>query len=320
MRYAISALLFFAALGAHAQDSRQGYPARPIRLIVPSSPGGGQDIVSRALALKLTEQMGQAVVVDNRGGGGGSVGAELTKQAPADGYTIGLMSVSGVVHPMLYPATYEVLRDFAPVSQVTTNPYVLVVHPSVPAKNIPEFIAYAKANPGRLNYSSSGPGGLIHLGGELFNSAAGIKTVHVPYKGTGAAYPDLIAGHIQWTLANITSSQPYIRQGRLRGLAVSSATRAKAQPDLPTIAESGLTGYEVTQWYGILAPAKTPRAIVDYLNREIVKAVREPNFANRFAADGTEAVGSTAAEFLAHLKRESARWAKVIKETGVRAD
>lgn len=316
----IFGLFLLGALAAQAQDTKQSYPSRPIRLIVPSAPGGGQDIVSRALAAKLSEQMGQTVVVDNRGGGGGSVGAELTKQAPPDGYTINLMSASGVIRPLMYPSNYDVLRDFIPVSQVTTNPYVLVIHPSVPAKSIPELVAYAKANPGKLNYSSSGPGSLIHLGCELFNSAAGIKTVHVPYKGTGAAYPDLIAGNVQWTLANITSSQPYIRAQRLRGLAVSGATRAKAQPDLPTIAESGLKGYEVAQWYGILVPARTPRAIIDRLHQEIASAVREPEFARRFAADGTETVGSTPEQFLSLLKAETARWAKLIKAAGIRGD
>lgn len=317
---ALYGLLLLSAVAAQAQDPKQGYPGRPIRLIVPSAPGGGQDIVSRALAARLTEQMGQTVVVDNRGGGGGSVGTEITKQAPPDGYTINLMSVTGVVRPLMYASNYDVLRDFIPVSQITSNPYVLVVHPAVPAKSVQEFVAHAKGNPGKLNYSSSGPGSLIHLGCALFNIAAGISTVHVPYKGTGAAYPDLIAGNIQWTLANITSSQPHVRAQRLRALAVSSATRAKAQPELPTIAESGVKGFEVTQWYGILAPARTPRAIVDRLNKEIVRAVQQPDLAKRFSADGTETLGSSPAQFLALLKTETVRWAKVIKETGVRGD
>jgi len=299
---------------------KDNYPNRPIRLIVPSSPGGGQDIVSRAMAIRLTDTLGQAVVVDNRGGGGGGIGAELTKHAPPDGYTIGLMSATGVIRPLMYPSDYDATRDYIPILQVTRNPYVLVVHPSIPAKTVQEFVAYAKANPGKLNFSSSGPGSQIHLGCELLNNMAGIKTVHLPYKGTGAAYPDLIAGHVHWTLANITSSQPFIRQQRLRGLAVSGATRAQAQPELPTIAESGVTGYEVTQWYGILAPLKTPRNIIDHLHREMVKVVREPEFSKRFAADGTETVGSNGPEFLAHLKREQIRWSKVIKEQNIKGD
>jgi tripartite-type tricarboxylate transporter receptor subunit TctC len=289
-------------------------------MIVAAAPGGANDVLGRMYAQRMTESLGQTVVVDNRGGGGGSVGAEITKAAPPDGYTINLMSASGVVRPLMYPSNYDVLRDFIPVSQITSNPYVLVVHPFVPAKSVQEFIAYAKANPGKLNFSSSGPGSQIHLGCELLNGAAGISTVHVPYKGTGAAYPDLIAGNVQWTLANITSSQPHVRAQRLRALAVSGAARAKAQPELPTIAESGVKGYEVTQWYGILMPARTESPIVDRLNKEIVGAVQQPDFAKRFSADGTETVGSSPAQFLALLKSETVRWAKVIKDTGVRGD
>ena len=317
MRYRLCALSIMAATLA-ATAHAQNYPNRPIRLIVPSSPGGGQDIVSRAVAIRLTESLGQAVVVDNRGGGGGGVGAELTKHAQPDGYAIGLISSTAIVRPLMYPSDYDATRDYIPITQLTSNPYVLVVHPSIPVKSVQEFVAYAKANPGKLNFASSGPGSQIHLGCELLNSMAGIKTVHLPYKGTGAAYPDLIAGHVHWTLANITSSQPYIRQQRLRGLAVSGAMRALAQPDLPTIAESGVASFEVTQWYGILAPLKTPRSIIDQLTREMVKVVREPEFARRFAADGTETVGSNGPEFLEHLKREQIRWSKVIKEQNIK--
>ena len=316
----ICGLLMLGALAAQAQDSKQTYPTRPIRFIVPLAAGGGMDTVTRALALKLSDQLGQSVVVDNRGGGGGSVGADLAMQSASDGYTIIMMSATAVIHPLMYRSRYELQRDFIPVSQVTTQPYVLVVNPGVPAKSVQELVAYAKANPGQLNYASAGQGSLIHLASELFNSAAGIKTVHVPYKGIGAAYPDVFAGNVQMIFASIVSAQPHIRAQRLRALAVTGASRATTQPDLPTVAESGVKGYAVTQWYGVFAPVKTPRAVVDRLNKEIVGAAQHPELAKRFASDGAEAVGSSREQFAAHVKAETGKWTKVIKETGIRGD
>lgn len=316
----ICGLLMLGALTAQAQESKQAYPNRPIRFIVPLAAGGGMDTVTRALALKLSDQIGQSVVVDNRGGGGGSVGADLMLQSAPDGHTIIMMSATAVIHPLMYRSRYELLRDFIPVSQVTTQPYVLVVNPALPVKSVQELVAYAKANPGKLNYASAGQGSLIHLASELFNIAAGIKTVHVPYKGIGAAYPDVLAGNVQMIFASIVSAQPHIRAQRLRALAVSGATRAKTQPDLPTIAESGVRGYAVTQWYGVFAPAKTPRAVVDRLNKEVVSAAQHPDLARRFASDGAEAVGSSREQFVAHVKAELAKWTRVIKETGIRGD
>lgn len=313
----LSCLLAAAPLTAAAQGAAN-YPDRPVRLIVSSAAGGGQDIVARTFAARLTEQLGQTFVVDNRGGGGGSVGAEIARAAPADGYTMILMSASAVIHPLLYPAKYDMLNDYIALSQITQQPYVLVVHPSIPAKTVQEFVSYAKANPGKLNYSSAGQGGLIHLGVELLNIATGIKTVHIPYKGTGAAYPDLIAGNVQFTLANITSSQPHVRSGKLRAIAVSSSKRAQSAPDLPTIAESGVKGYDVTQWYGMFLPARTPKPIADKLSAEVIKAAQSPEVAKRLAADGTETVGSKPADFTALLKAEIARWARVVKETGIK--
>ncbi len=316
-RMILVTLMLLPALPASAQGVA-AYPNRPVRLIVSSSPGGGQDIVGRAFATRLNEQIGQSFVVDNRGGGGGSVGAEIARTAAPDGYTMILMSGSAVIHPLLYPASYDLLNDYVALTRITQQPYVLVVHPSIPAKTFHEFIAYAKANPGKLNYASAGQGGLIHLGNELLNLATGIKTVHVPYKGTGAAYPDLIAGHVQMTLANITSSQPHVRSGRLRALAVSGAKRAQSAPDLPTIAENGVKGYDVMQWYGMFLPARTPAPIAGKLSSEIVKAAHHRDVAKRLAADGTEAVGSTPAEFVTHIKAEIVRWSRVVKETGIK--
>jgi len=308
-------------LALPAQVPAQDYPTKPVRFIVPLAAGGGMDTVARGLAQKLGESLGQAIVVDNRGGGGGSIGAEMAVAAAPDGYTVIMMSATAVIRPLMYQKTgYDLARDFVPVSQVTAQPYVLTVHPSLPIKSVRELVAYAKANPAKLNYASAGQGSLIHLASELFNSTAGIKTVHVPYKGIGAAYPDLIAGHVQMVFASIVSVQPHVRAQRLRALAVSSAQRAKAQPDWPTVAEAGIPGYAVTQWYGVFVPARTPRAIVERLNREIVKTVHEPDLTGRFAADGAEAVGSARQEFAAHIRAEHDKWSKVIRATGIKGD
>lgn len=308
-------------LALPAQAPAQTYPAKPIRFIVPLAAGGGMDTVTRSLAQKLGENLGQTIVVDNRGGGGGSIGAELAAAAAPDGYTWIMMSATAVIRPLMYKKTgYDLARDFVPISQVTAQPYVLTVHPSLPVKSVHELVAYAKANPGKLNYASAGQGSLIHLTSELFNSMAGIRTVHVPYKGIGAAYPDLIAGHVQMVFASIVSVQPHVRAQRLRALAVSSAQRAKAQPDWPTVAEAGIKGFAVTQWYGAFVPARTPRTIAERINREIVKVVHEPDLTGRFAADGAEAVGSSPQEFSAHIKTEHDKWSKVIQETRIKGD
>lgn len=301
---------------AHAQT----YPTKPIRLIVPLAAGGGMDTVARGVGQKLGENLGQTVVVDNRGGGGGAIGAELAAQAAADGHTLIMMSATAVIHQLMYKARYDIMRDFAPVSQVTTQPYVIVVHPSLPVRSVNDLVSYAKSNPGKLNYASSGNGSLIHLTGELFKITTGTQMVHIPYKGIGAAYPDLIAGNIQLTFASIISATPHIRAQRLRAVAVTSAQRAKSAPDVPTVAESGVRGFAVTQWYGILGPARTPRAVVEKLNREIVKVLQQPEVLARLAGDGAEAVGSSPRQFADHIAAERDTWAKVIQQTGIRAD
>ena len=313
-------LMVLAASASTSWAQTQNYPTKPIRLIVPLAAGGGMDTVARGIALKLTESLGQTVVVDNRGGGGGSIGAELAARAAPDGYTLIMMSATFVIHPIMYKAQYDPVRDFAPVSQVTTQPYVIVVNPAVPAKSVTELIAYAKSNPGKLNYASSGSGSLIHLTGELFKLAAGIDMVHVPYKGIAAAYPDLIGGHIQLTFASIISALPQVRAQRLRALAVTSSQRAKALPELPTVAESGVPGFAVTQWYGVQAPAGTPRPIVERLNREIVRTLQLAEVAARLAYDGAEAAGSSPQQFAAHIKAERDKWARVIKQAAIHGD
>jgi tripartite-type tricarboxylate transporter receptor subunit TctC len=303
-----------------AAITTQPYPTRPIRLIVPLAAGGGMDTVARGIALKLNESLGQAVVVDNRGGSGGSIGAELVAHAAPDGYTLLMMSATAVIHPLMYKAQYDPMRDFTPVSQVTTQPYVIVVNPAVPVTSVAELIAYAKSNPAKLNYASAGNGSLIHLASELFKSMTGIQMVHVPYKGIGAAYPDLIGGHIQIIFASIISAMPQIQSLRLRALAVTGAQRAKSLPDLPTVAEAGVPGFAVTQWYGVQAPAGTPRPVVERLNREIIKALQLTEVVARLAGDGAEAAGGTPQQFAALIKAEREKWARVIKEAGIRGD
>ena len=317
----IAQLVFGAALAALAFTAQaQSYPARPIRMIVPLAAGGAMDTIARSVGARLTGNLGQTVVVDNRGGGGGTIGAELAASAPPDGYTLIMMSATSVIRPLLYSARYDMVRDFSPVSQVSAQPYLLVVNPSIPAKTVQELVVFAKANPGKLNYASAGQGSIIHLATELLRVQTGTRMVHVPYKGMGAAYPDLLAGHTQMALGSIVSAQPHVRAGRLRGIAVTSARRAASSPDIPTIAESGVKGYAVTNWYGVLAPAKTPGAIVERLHSEIAKVIRDPDVAKHFAADGAEAVSSTPREFAAHISAESRKWAMVIKEAGIKGD
>jgi len=289
-------------------------------MIVPLAAAGAMDTVARAVSLKLTEHLGQTVVVDNRGGGGGSIGAELAASAPPDGYTVIMMSATSVIRPLLYSARYEMFRDFAPISQVTAQPYLLAVHPSIPATTVQEFVAYAKLNPGKLNYASAGQGSIIQLATELFTSVTGTRMVHVPYKGIGAALPDLLAGNIQVVFASIITAQPHVRAGRLRGIAVTGPTRSKSSPEFPTIAEAGVKGYAVTNWYGLLAPAKTPRAIIERLHKEVVLVLQQPDVIKRFAADGADPMDSTPLEFGAHIKAEIEKWARVIKETGIKGE
>ncbi|MGZ5228450.1 MAG: Bug family tripartite tricarboxylate transporter substrate binding protein [Burkholderiales bacterium] len=280
----IALLLGTLATGAAAQGN---YPQRPVRLIVPLAAGGGMDTITRALAAKLTESMGQTVVIDNRGGGGGTVGAELAASAPPDGYTLLMMSATAVIRPLMYENTrYDIARDFVAISQVTSQPYVLTVNPAVPAKSLQDLISYAKTNPGKLNYASAGQGSIIHLTSELFNRVAGVRTVHVPYKGIGAAYPDILANNVQMVFASIVSVLPHLKGQRLRALAVTGPSRAKSLPDVPTANEAGAKGFVVTNWYGLVAPARTSHTIIDRLNRDVMKVVNDPDLAQRYAADG----------------------------------
>jgi len=307
-----------AALAVAAQA--QQYPAKPIRLIIPTAAAGGPDTIGRALGQKLTEDFGQTVVVDNRPGASGAIAMDLGRLAAPDGYTLNIFSVSQVIRPLLFRVPYDLERDFAPITQLSTQSYVLMTTLSLPVKSVSELIAHSRANPGKLNYASVGQGSQIHLLTELFRSMTKIQVVHVPYKGIAAAYPDLFAGSIHFTFAGIISAQPHVKAQRVRALAVSGPRRMKALPDLPTVSEAGVPGFAVTQWYGVLAPAGTPRPIVGFLNKEINRALQQPEVAGRIAAEGSEAVGSTPQQLAAQIKAERAKWARVIKEAGIKGE
>ena len=315
--------LTLAASGAHAPQSRaaaQAFPTKTIRMLVPNAPGGGLDIIGRILSTKLSENLKQSVVVDNRPGASGSIALETVARAAPDGYTIGMMSSSQVINAALTKTSYDLFRDFAPVTQASASPYVLVVSIGVPAANIADLVEHAKANPGKLNYVSAGNGTLQHLATELFASTAGIRLTHVPYKGIGAAFPDLLSNRVQMTLSSVTSLIAQIRSKGLRALAVTSAERTKDLPDVPTMQEAGFKGYVVTQWHGIIAPAGTPKPVVERLYREIRAAVQQPDVVSRLEKDGTEPVGSTPAAFAALMREEHTKWSEVIRKTGIRAE
>jgi tripartite-type tricarboxylate transporter receptor subunit TctC len=310
-------ILILASL-AHAQT----WPSRPLRLIVPTAPGGGTDFTGRLVAAKLSETLGQQVVVENRGGGGGSVGADNAAKATPDGYTLLLGSIAThAVNPALYKKLpYDHIKDFAPVSLIGTVPNVLVVHPSVPAKTFAEFISYAKANPGKINYGSSGVGSPPHLSMELLRSMTGINMVHVPYKGAGPALADLLGGQVQAMCTSLAGQITYIRAGRVRALGVTTLKRNPQLPEVPTIVESGLPGYEVTIWYAVFAPVATPKPVVARLNADMVKALNSPEMKERMALQGMDPSPSTPAELAAFVKVETAKWAKAAKDSGATAE
>jgi tripartite-type tricarboxylate transporter receptor subunit TctC len=297
------------------------YPTHPVRFIVPSAAGGGTDIIARAISLKLAESLGQQFVVDNRPGAGQMIGIELAARAPADGYTILMAASTLAINPIMYKKVpYDPVRDFAPVTQAATLPNVLVVHPSLQVKSVKELIDYAKKNPGRLNFASAGIGTSPQMSIELLKSMAGIDMVHIPYKGTAPGVVDLLAGHVLVMAPNVLTALPHIKSGKLRALAVTSPKRSEALPDVPTVAEAGLPGYDSTQWYGVLAPAGTPREIVARLHDEIARALRDADVGKRLAADGAEPVGSSPEEFAAFIRSEGEKWAKVAQAAGIKPE
>lgn len=309
----LCALLLSAfSAAAHAQS----YPSRPIRMLCPIAAGGGLDVIARAIAPGLSENLKTSVVVDNRPGASGAIAMEVTAHAAPDGYTLVIMSVTAVIYPELNKAPYDVARDFSPVTQVSASPYVLAVHPSLPG-SLTDFLSYAKANPGKLTYGSSGIASLQQLSTELMSSMTGIKLVHVPYKGIGAAFPDLIAGRTHLTISSTASLAGLFRSKYLRPLAVTTTQRTPMLPEVPTMAEAGLPGFVVTQWHGILAPAGTPKAIVDRVQQGVASTLKNPDVLARLAADGTDPVGSMPVPFAAHMKAERAKWVKAIKDSAI---
>ena len=317
----IAITLALCGIAAAMPAQAQPYPTKPIRMIVGYPPGGGTDIVGRMVAQKLSEAFGQTVVIDNRGGAAGSIGTELAAKSVPDGYTILMGNVApNAINVSLYAKLgYDPVKDFEPVSLVASTPNILVVHPSVAVKTVPDLVALAKAKPGTLNYPSAGIGSSSHLAGELFDNLAGVKMVHVPYKGGGPAMTDLLGGQVQLMFATMPAAMPHVRSGKVRAIAVTSAKRSQAMPELPTIGET-LKGYDASTWYGVLAPAKTPRAIVNQLHAEIVKLLKVAETHDRLLAQGFEPVGGTPAEFAAYIKSEMAKWAKVIKAAGIKPE
>ncbi|MBX9812330.1 MAG: tripartite tricarboxylate transporter substrate binding protein [Burkholderiales bacterium] len=323
MRTSHSVLLLVLLAGLFAINGlAQEYPTKPVRLIIPFAPGGSNDILGRLIGAKLSETLGQQVVIDNRPGAGGSIGVELAARSAPDGYTLVIGHIGTLaVNPTLYRRLpYNPLKDFQPISMLAKVANIMVVHPSVPVKSVKELIALAKAKPGSLVYGSGGNGGAGHLATEYFKLMAKIDMVHVPYKGTGPAIVDLMAGQTHLVFAGIPGIIAQVRAERLRALGVSTSKRLAVFPDVPTIAEAGVPGYEATQWYGVLAPAGTPKAVVARLNKEIVSALQTAPMQERLAADGSEPLASTPEEFFAFIKSEIARWAPVIKAAGIRVD
>jgi tripartite-type tricarboxylate transporter receptor subunit TctC len=316
----VLALICLASTGAHAQGAAS-FPAKPIRVIVPYPAGGGTDTVGRPLVQRITENTRQQVIIDNRGGAGGNIGMELAAKAPPDGYTIVLaLTAQLAVNPSLYKnLPYDPLRDLEPITLLATGPYVLSVHPSLPVRNVKELIALARAKPGQITYGSAGNGSGAHLGTELLNSMAGVKMVHVPYKGGGPALVDLLAGHIQVLFSTYLTSKAHIESGRIRALGVSTAKRLSGV-NIPTIAEAALPGYDAGVWYALLAPAGTPRELIARLNSEIVRASNHPEMKALYTRAGIEPINSTPEELTRFMKSEIEKWARVVRNAKAEID
>jgi len=314
----LTGLGLIVALLAFLPAQAQTYPQRPLRVIVPLAAGGGMDTVTRSLARNLSDIFRQNVVVDNRPGAGSMLGLEILAGAAPDGHTLMMISATTVIHPILYKSRFDIVRDFTPVSQVTAQGYALVVHPGIPAKSVAELVQYLRAHPGQVNYSSSGIGSPIHMTTELFQIATGTRATHVPYKGMGAAYADLVGGRIQMSFATIISSRAHVKAGRLRALAVTPGKRAPALPDVPTLPEAGVD-LVVVNWYGLIAPKGTGGAVLNRISGETAKVMHLPDVRKRLVAEGSEAVGTSPAQFGAHVRAERERWTKVIQQAGIRA-
>jgi len=310
-----------AAMAASAATAETSWPAKPVKIILGFPPASATDVVARAVGQKLSEKWGQPVVIENRPGAGGNLGSEMAARAPADGYTIFFGTVANAISASLYSKlNYDYLKDFTPITLVATTPLVLVAPPSLPVKDVKGLIAHAKANPGKLNFGSGGVGTSNHLAGELFKSATGTNLIHVPYKGTPAAYTDLMSGQISLMWDNIVAVTPHIKSGRLKALAVTSAARAPSLPDTPTMAESGLPGFEAVSWIGALVPTGTPKDIVDKIHTDMVDVLRMPDVKEQLAASGAIVVGNTPEQFAGWNRNEIAKWTKAVHVSGAKVD
>ena len=318
--------LFLASAAAiaclHGAAFAQAYPAKPVRIVVPFPPGGGTDIGTRILAQKLSETWGQTVVVENKGGAAGIVGTEFTAKAAPDGYTLMMGNIgTHAINVSLYrKLPYDPLRDFAPVSQVAGLPLFLLVHPSVPANSTTELVALLRSKPGQFDYSSSGSGGSMHVAAELFKSMAGVRIVHIPYKGGGPAVADLLAGQVKISFATVLETLGHVKSGKVRALAVTSSRRSQAAPEFPTLAESGLSGYESTSWLALFAPSGTPREIIARVSADEARVMNSPDVRERFLAQGADPIGSTSEQLAAVLARDIAKYAKVIRDSGTQPE
>ncbi|MGH8616179.1 MAG: Bug family tripartite tricarboxylate transporter substrate binding protein [Burkholderiales bacterium] len=310
-----------AALAASSAALAQTYPSKPVRVIVPFPPGAGVDIVTRIVTPRLSEQMGQQFVADNRAGAGGIVGAEVAAKAPADGYNL-LMGTAGLltVVPVMSKVSYNVARDFMPITLVASVPSLLVVHPTLPVKTMKELVALARAKPGAINYASTGSGTLPHLTAELFRLQTGVNIVHIPYKGSAPAMTDLLGGHVEMFFGNMLSVIPQVRENKLRALVITTKQRSPAAPNIPTVAEAGYPGLEAETWFGLLAPAGTPKEAIAKVHDELIKALRHPDTQRMLADQGAIPIGNTPEQFAAYIQAETRKWEKVLKASGVRAE
>ncbi len=317
----IAALAAFAVFALAPLTQAQNYPNKAVRFVVPFAPGGGTDIIGRIVAQSLNETLGQPVVVDNRGGAGSTLGTEIVAKSPADGYTLLFGNISLAFNATLYPKLrYDTLRDLAPISLSAVQPNILVIHPGLPAKNLKEFIELARTNPGKYNYASAGTGSGTHLAAELLKLLTKIDVVHVPYKGTGPALTDLLGGQINMMVSTFASALPHVKSGRLRALGVTTAKRSPATPDVPTLIEGGVAGYDYSTWYGLLAPAGTAKQIIDKLNAANRKVLANSDIRQKLEIQGVDAIVNSPAEFSAYMKSETEKWGGVVKATGAKAE
>ena len=319
---AASSILIGGTIGVNLSAAAQNYPNKPIKIIVPATAGGGADFIARTLSVQLGEYLGESIVIENKSGASGTIAAEYVSKSPPNGYLVLMaQSTSMVIAPHLYKSlNYDTIKDLQAVTQVAQMPFILAVNAKLPVNNIKEFIAYAKANPGKLNFSTSGNGAGSHLAGEMFNSATGAKMVHVPYKGAGPALNAVVAGEVQVAFIPIVAALPLVKDGRLKALAVTTSVRSMAAKDLPTLVEAGLPGYDINTWFGMFVPANTPAPIVDLLYKETSRALKQPEIRERFLKEGADPIGSTPAEFSALVKAEFVKFAKVVKDSGAKLE